>query len=306
MALFWIDGQYVNDSAIHIPPLSQTLHYGYGVYEGIRSYQCDQNVSIFQLPAHIDRLFFSASLLKMNIPFSKNQIEEACIEVIYQNQFGDAYLRPMAFMGDEFLGLHTDFSSVHVMVAAIPWRSFFSDPAQIKKGIAIKTSDIRRLCLPNQLQKAKANGFYLLSIMANNDARACGFQDALLLDPHGYVAEGTGANIFIVKNNVIYTPFIEFALDGITRKIVMKLAHDHHYAVIEKNILLAECYDADEVFFVGTAAEVLPITKIDNHIIGNGEMGLVTDYLRSAYLNTVLCQGETNDNDRKNRVSDCA
>lgn len=306
MTIYWMDGKYTDDSELRIPPLSQTLHYGYGVYEGIRSYQCEHRVSIFELSAHVERLFFSASLLKMNIPFSKNQIESACVEVISKNQFGDAYLRPMVFMGDEFLGLHTDFSSVHVMVAAIPWRSFFSDPAQIKKGISIKTSDIRRLDLPNQLQKAKANGFYLLSIMANNDARADGYQDALLLDPNGYVAEGTGANIFIVKNNVIYTPFIDFALDGITRRVVMKLAQENHFTVIEKNILLSECYDADEVFFVGTAAEVLPITKIDHHIISNGEMGLITAHLRNTYLNAVLYQGEKHDNHRKNRVSDCA
>lgn len=288
----WMDGKIIPSSEANIAALSQTLHYGFGVYEGIRSYQTNSGVAVFRLPDHINRLFQSADLLNIKIPYSKKDLNAICCTILEKNNFDQAYVRPMVFMGDEFLGLHTQISSVHVMIAAIKWNNFFISREHIKKGIALKTSSHERLALKNGLNKAKANGLYLISILANNEAKAAGCDEALMLDPYGFVAEGSGANIFMLKNDCLYTPYLHFALDGITRRTVIQIAADFNIKVVEKNILLEELYQADEIFFTGTAAEVLPITKIDNRIISTGEMGNVTEKIQQCYRDIVTGKNE--------------
>lgn len=283
----WIDGNYIPKADAKIAALSQTMQYGFGVYEGIRSYQTAQSPAIFRLNDHTDRLFQSADLLKITIPYSKKIINQTLCDIIQQNKLENAYLRPMIFMGDEFLGLHTQKSSVHVMIAAIAWNNFYLSREQIKKGISLKTSSYTRLPLKNNLHKAKANGLYLISILANNEAQEANCQEALMLDPHGFVAEGSGANIFLVKNNQLFTPHCDFALDGITRKTIMEIAQQNNISVTEKNITLDELYQADEVFFTGTAAEVLAVTQIDGRIIAKGEMGPITEKFQKNYNDIV-------------------
>lgn len=287
MSLIWIDGQYIEKDNAKIAALSQTFHYGFGVYEGIRSYETNEGVAIFRLNDHIDRLFRSADLLNIKISYSKKALDRIHHEILEKNDVKNAYLRPVVFMGDEYLGLHTQKTSVHVMIAAIKWNNFYISKEQLKRGISLKTSSHERLSLKNNLNKAKANGLYLISILANNEAHAAGYDEALMLDPHGFIAEGSGANIFMVKNNCLLTPFLHFALDGITRRTVIEMAKDLGISVAEKNITLDELYEADEIFFTGTAAEVLPVTKIDNHVISTGLMGKITEKLQQLYLDTV-------------------
>lgn len=291
-AFIWIDGKYIPQSEAKIAALSQTVQYGFGVYEGLRSYQTQQGPAIFRLNDHTDRLFQSADLLKITIPYTKTEINNTLRDILKKNKLGNAYLRPMVFMGDEFLGLHTQKSSVHMMIAAIAWNNFYLSREQIKKGISLKTSSYERLSLKNNLHKAKANGLYLISILANNEAQAANCHEALMLDPHGFVAEGSGANIFMVKNNQLFTPHLHFALDGITRKTIIEIAKKNNIPVTEKNITLDELYQADEVFFTGTAAEVLAVTKIDGHIISTGEMGKITETLQQHYNDIVSGQTE--------------
>lgn len=292
MPLIWIDGQYIDKENAKIPVLSQTFHYGFGVYEGLRSYETDHGASIFRLADHTNRLFESADLLNIKIPYTKEVLNAAQRDLIHLNHFTNAYVRPVVFMGDEFLGLHTQHSSIHVMIAAFQWNNFFISKEQIKKGISLKTSSHERLALKNSLTKVKANGLYLISILANNEARAAGCDEALMLDPNGMVAEGSGANIFMVKNNCLYTPHLHFALDGITRRTIIEIAKEDGFLVTEKNITLDELYQADEIFFTGTAAEVLPITRIDNHVISTGSMGNVTEKLQALYATIVTGKNE--------------
>lgn len=283
----WIDGHYISAEHAKIPALSQTFHYGFGVYEGLRSYEAAQGAAIFRLQDHIERLFQSARLLGINIPYQKEALESAASDLLQKNNLKNAYIRPVVFMGDEYLGLHTKNSSVHVMIAAIKWNNFYISRDKSKQGITLKIASYERLSLKNNLNKAKANGLYLISTLANNEAQNAGFHEALLLDPHGYVAEGGGANIFMVKNNCLYTPYLHFALDGITRKTIIEIAKNNDISVVEKNITPDELYQADEIFFTGTAAEVLPIIKIDHQTIATGRMGKLTEKMQQCYLNIV-------------------
>ena len=283
----WIDGQFVPKNAAKISAFSQTFHYGFGVYEGIRSYENENGPAIFRLTDHVDRLFQSAALLNIRIPYEVQTVCELHVDVMQKNQLTNAYLRPVVFMGDEYLGLHTQQSSVHLMIAAIPWNNFYIKSEQINRGISLKTSTHERMILKNDVHKAKANGHYLISILANNEAHDAGCDEALMLDSQGYIAEGSGANIFMVKNNQLHTPLLHCVLDGITRKTVIQIAADQGIETIEKNITPDELLRADEVFFTGTAAEVLAITKIDGHVIGTGVMGKTTQQLRQLYIQTV-------------------
>lgn len=287
MKYIWADDKFIPTPDAKIAIFSQTFHYGFGVYEGIRSYGTDDGTVIFRLEDHIDRLFCSADLLKIKIPYEPKKIIDAHYQLLEKNDFTDAYFRPVVFMGDEFLGLHTQHTSVHVMIAAIKWNNFFISKEQIQKGISVKTSSHERVSFKNGLNKAKANGLYLISILANNEVRSAGYDDALMLDPQGYIAEGTGSNIFMVKNNCLITPHLHFALDGITRRSVMQIARDEGIEIIEKNIMLDELYGADELFFTGTAAEVLPITTIDDRQISGGLMGSLTEKIQKQYSDSV-------------------
>lgn len=285
--LIWLDGKMVpwRDAKVHV--LTHTLHYGMGVFEGVRAYYNEaQGPCIFRLNEHTDRLFNSAHILGIKIPFTKEEINQAQLAVIRENNLQEAYLRPMVFMGSEAMGLRADGLKIHVMVAAWEWPSYMSPEAK-EQGIKIRTSSYTRHHVNITMCKAKANGNYMNSMLALREALECGCDEALLLDNEGYVAEGSGENFFLVKDGVIYTPELTSCLNGITRNTIFHLAEEAGYTVKEKRITRDEVYIADEAFFTGTAAEVLPIRMLDNRQIGEGKRGPVTTQLQTMYFDSV-------------------
>ncbi|MCI0508416.1 MAG: branched-chain amino acid transaminase [Gammaproteobacteria bacterium] len=289
--VIWLDGKFVpwRDAKIHV--LTHTLHYGMGVFEGVRAYKAEQGTCIFRLKEHTNRLFRSAHIMNMRIPFDKDTINNAQRAVVRENKLETAYLRPMCFYGSEGLGLRADNLKVHVMIAAWSWGSYLGADG-LEKGIRIKTSSFTRHHVNIAMCKAKANGQYINSMLALQEAMGCGYDEALLLDPEGYVAEGSGENIFVVRDGVIYTPELTSALDGITRDTIIRLAGEFHIPVKEKRITRDEVYIADEAFFTGTAAEVTPIRELDNRTIGSGSRGSITEKLQSAYFDLVHGRAE--------------
>lgn len=284
--VIWMDGAMVpwRDAQVHV--LTHTLHYGVGAFEGIRAYNTPQGTAIFRLDDHVRRLFDTAHILGMEMPYSRTQIRQACIDSVTQNKLETAYIRPLVYYGSEGMGLHAENLSVHVAIATWVWGAYLGADA-LEKGIRIKTSSFTRHLVNSVMCKAKACGNYLNSILALQEAARDGYDEALLLDTDGMVAEGSGENIFIVRNGVIFTPELTSALEGITRDTVMQLAQSTGSSVIEKRITRDEVYIADEAFFTGTAAEVTPIRELDNRIIGKGMPGPVTQQLQSAYLDLV-------------------
>ncbi len=285
--VIWFDGEMVpwRDARTHV--LTHTLHYGMGVFEGVRAYKGDQGTAIFRLQDHTDRLFRSAHILNMPMPYDKATINEAQRAAVRENELESAYLRPMAFYGSEGMGLRADNLKVHVIVAAWSWGSYLGKEG-MEKGIRIRTSSYTRHHVNITMCKAKANGNYMNSMLALQEALACGYDEAMLLDNEGYVAEGSGENIFIVRNGVIYTPDLTSALEGITRDTIVQLAAEIGVEVREKRITRDEVYIADEAFFSGTAAEVTPIREVDNRAIGEGHRGPITERLQSMYFDQVL------------------
>ncbi|MBI4005552.1 MAG: branched-chain amino acid transaminase, partial [Gammaproteobacteria bacterium] len=265
---------------------THTLHYGMGVFEGIRAYHTKKGTAIFRLQEHINRLFRSAHILRMAIPFDKATINQACCSAVRENHLDSAYIRPLCFYGAEGMGLHAENLKVHVMIAAWAWGSYLGSEA-LEKGIRIKTSSFTRHHVNITMCKAKANGNYINSMLALQDALDCGYDEALLLDNEGYVAEGSGENIFIVRDGILYTPETTSALEGITRESVMTLAAGAGLSVKERRITRDEVYVADEAFFTGTAAEVTPVRELDGRKIGDGRRGPVTKQLQSLYFDQV-------------------
>ena len=285
--LIWFDGEMVpwRDAKVHV--LTHTLHYGMGVFEGVRAYKTDSNgTCIFRLKEHTDRLFRSAKILGMDMPFDKDQVNEAQLAVVRENNLEEAYLRPMCFLGSEGMGLRADGLKTHMIVASWEWPSYMS-PEATENGIIVRTSSLTRHHVNIAMTKAKANGNYINSIMALREALQTGADEALMLDVEGFVAEGSGENFFMVRDGVIYTPETTSCLEGITRATVMQLADELGYEVREKRITRDEVYVADEAFFTGTAAEVLPIRELDNRASGEGSRGPITKALRSAYFGHV-------------------
>ncbi|MEK9711231.1 MAG: branched-chain amino acid transaminase [Thalassolituus sp.] len=284
--LIWLDGELVNwrDAKVHV--LTHTLHYGMGVFEGVRAYETDQGAAIFRLQEHTDRLFRSAHILNMKLPFTKEELNEAQRAAVRENGLNSAYIRPMAFLGSEGMGLRADNLQVHVMVAAWEWPAYMGEEAKTK-GIKIRTSSYTRHHVNITMCKAKANGNYINSMLALREALDSGCEEALLLDNEGYVAEGSGENFFLVRDGIIYTPELTSCLDGITRKTIIEMAESLGYQVREKRITRDEVYVADEAFFTGTAAEVLPIQSLDGRVIGAGSRGPVTEKLQTMYFDTV-------------------
>lgn len=285
--LIWVDGEMVpwRDAKVHV--LTHTLHYGMGVFEGVRAYQSrDRGCCIFKLQEHTDRLFRSAKIMNMPMPFDKATLNDAQCQVVRENNLQEAYLRPMAFLGSEGMGLRADSLKVHVIVAAWNWPSYMSPEAK-QNGIKVRTSSFTRHHVNISMCKAKANGHYINSMLALREALDSGCEEALLLDVDGYVAEGSGENIFIVRDGEILTPDLTSCLDGITRKTLYQLAADCGYTVREKRITRDEVYIADEAFFTGTAAEVLPIRMLDGRVIGEGQRGPVTTMLQDLYFAAV-------------------
>lgn len=284
--LIWFDGELVpwRDANVHV--LTHTLHYGMGCFEGVRAYAAQQGTAIFRLKEHTDRLFDSAKILGMEMPFSKAEINEACRAAVRENNLKEAYLRPMVFFGSEGMGLRADNLKTHVIVAAWEWPSYMSPEAR-ELGIKVQTSSFTRHHVNISVTRAKANGQYINSMMALAEAQRGGYDEALMLDPQGYVAEGTGENVFAVKNGVIYTPSLTACLNGITRNTVFHMAKHFGHELVEKQITRDEMYIADEVFFTGTAAEVLPVRELDGRVIGEGRRGPVTEQIQSMYFDVV-------------------
>ncbi|QFS85804.1 MULTISPECIES: branched-chain amino acid transaminase [unclassified Marinobacter] len=284
--VIWLDGEMVpwRDAKTHV--LTHTLHYGLGCFEGVRAYNTANGPAIFRLKEHTDRLFRSAHILNMKMPFSKDEINEAQRAAVRENDLDEAYLRPMAFLGSEGMGLRADNLKVHVMVAAWSWPSYMSPEAK-ELGIKVRTSSYTRHHVNITMCKAKANGNYINSMLALNEAISGGAEEALLLDNEGYVAEGSGENIFIVRNGELHTPELTSCLEGITRATIIDFAKDLGLQVKERRITRDEVYVAEEAFFTGTAAEVLPIRELDGRQIGEGKRGPITEKLQSMYFDAV-------------------
>ena len=279
----WMDGELVpwREAKVHV--LTHTLHYGLGAFEGIRAYKTPSGPAIFRLPEHVRRLFESAKILGMSLPWTPQQVIDACCTVVRDNRLESAYIRPMAFYGDEGMGLRADNLSVHLMVAAWDWGAYLGDES-MERGIRIRTSSFTRHHVNIAMCRAKANGQYINSMLALQEAVACGYDEALLLDPEGFVAEGSGENFFLVRDGVIHTPELASALAGVTRDAVMTIAREAGYEIRERRITRDEVYVCDEAFFTGTAAEVTPIRELDNRPIGDGSRGPVTTDLQSRFF----------------------
>jgi branched-chain amino acid aminotransferase len=289
--VIWLDGELVpwREAKVHV--LTHTLHYGMGVFEGVRAYKTDSGTAIFRLKEHTNRLFRSAHILGMNMPYDKDTLNEVQCVVVRENKLDSAYLRPMCFLGSEGMGLRADNLSTHVMVAAWEWGAYLGVES-MEKGIRIRTSSYTRHHVNITMCKAKANGNYINSMLALQEALSCGYDEALLLDNEGYVAEGSGENIFIVRDGTLYTPDLTSALEGVTRDTIVVLADEFGIPLVEKRITRDEVYVADEAFFTGTAAEVTPIRELDNRKIGAGSRGPITEKLQSAFFDHV--HGRTN------------
>jgi branched-chain amino acid aminotransferase len=283
----WMDGQLVEwrDAKIHV--LSHTLHYGCGAFEGVRAYKTEAGTAIFRLPEHTERLFNSAKILRMHIPFTPEQIMAAQREVVRVNQLETCYLRPLVWIGSEKLGVSPKGNTIHVMVAAWPWGAYLGDEG-LRRGIRVKTSSYTRHHVNITMTQAKAVSNYTNSILANMEATEDGYDEALLLDASGFVSEGAGENLFIIKKGVVYTPDLSAgALNGITRDTIFAICQDLGLKLVEKRITRDEVYISDEAFFTGTAAEVTPIRELDRITLGAGERGPITERIQSAFFDIV-------------------
>ena len=283
----WMDGQLVDwrDAKVHV--LTHTMHYGCGAFEGLRAYKTDKGTAIFRLQEHTDRLFNSAKILRMTIPFTKEQVNAAQCEVVRSNQLESGYIRPLAWLGSEKLGVSPKGNKVHLMVAAWTWGAYLGAEG-MERGIRIKTSSYTRHHVNITMTQAKTVSNYTNSILANMEATDDGYDEALLLDAAGFVSEGAGENLFIIKDGVVYTPDLSAgALNGITRNTVLHICADLGIEVVQKRITRDEVYIADEAFFSGTAAEITPIRELDRLPIGAGSRGPVTQRIQQAFFDIV-------------------
>ena len=282
----WMDGNLVewSDAKIHV--LTHTLHYGTGVFEGVRAYETSDGPAIFRLEDHTNRLFESAKLIGMKIPYDAKELNDAQSQVVKINNLKNAYIRPMCFYGSEGMGLRADNLKVHAIVAAWDWGSYLGDD-KILNGIKVKVTDFPKRSEKSMLHKAKASGNYLYSMLALKDALNSGFDEALILDTDDNVNEGSGENFFMITNNTIHTPKDATVLNGITRQTVMKIARDLNYSVEETNISVDDVKSSDEAFFTGTAAEVTPIIQVDNVKINNGKPGEITKKIQKIYFDLI-------------------
>ncbi|KAF1050314.1 branched-chain amino acid transaminase [Xylophilus sp.] len=283
----WFDGQLVDwrDAKVHV--LTHTLHYGAGVFEGVRAYETPSGTAVFRLEEHTERLFNSAKILRIQVPFTKQQVNEAHKEVLRANGLKSAYIRPLVWIGSEKLGVNPRGNRIHVAIAAWHWGAYLGEEG-LARGIRVKTSSFTRHHVNITMTQAKAVSNYSNSILANLEATDDGYDEALLLDASGFVSEGAGENIFIVKNGVIYTPDLSAgALNGITRNTIFSVAKDLGLEIVQKRITRDEVYIADEAFFTGTAAEVTPIRELDRIEIGIGSRGPVTERVQAAFFDIV-------------------
>ena len=288
----WQNGKLIpwREATVHV--LTHTLHYGVGVFEGVRAYQTPRGPCIFRLAEHTKRLFNSAHILELAIPFTLEEVSRAQCEVFAANGLEEGYLRPMVYLGSEAMGLRAKGLSVNLVIAAWPWPNYM-DPESRERGIRVRTSSYTRHHVNITMCKAKANGNYINSILALHEAIDSGCDEALMLDTEGYVAEGTGENVFIVRDGVLHTPELTSCLDGITRNTLLHLAREIGLPILERRITRDEVYICDEAFFTGTAAEVLPIRELDGRRIGSGTRGPITERLQSMYFEQVRGQRKT-------------
>ncbi|NDC07795.1 MAG: branched-chain amino acid transaminase [Oxalobacteraceae bacterium] len=282
----WKDGKLVDWRDANLHMLTHSLHYGMAVFEGVRAYKTVDGTAIFRLREHTQRLFNSAKIFQMAIPYDMETLIEAQKEVVRANQLESCYLRPLVWIGSEKMGVSARGNTIHVGIAAWPWGAYLGEEG-LKRGIRVKTSSFTRHHVNVSMVRAKASGYYINSILANQEVTAEGYDEALLLDTDGYVSEGAGENVFLIRNGKIYTPDLASCLDGITRDAVLTMARDLGIEVIEKRITRDELYCADEAFFTGTAAEITPIRELDNRQIGIGSRGPVTEKLQSLFFDVV-------------------
>jgi branched-chain amino acid aminotransferase len=283
----WMDGELVDwrDAKIHV--LTHTLHYGCGAFEGVRAYKTDQGTAIFRLREHTERLFNSGKILRMGIPFSLQQVMDAQCEVVRANKLESCYIRPLIWIGDEKLGVSPKGNKIHLMVAAWSWGAYLGEEG-LARGIRVKTSSYTRHHVNITMTQAKTVSNYTNSILANMEATEDGYDEALLLDASGFVSEGAGENIFVIKNGVVYTPDLSAgALNGITRNTIFAICTDLGLKLVEKRITRDEIYISDEAFFTGTAAEVTPIRELDRVQIGAGARGPITEKIQKAFFDIV-------------------
>ena len=282
----WMDGKFVAWDAAKVHVLSHTLHYGLGVFEGIRCYKTAKGPAIFRLDDHVTRLFDSAHIFMMEIPFTEKEIRNAIIETVKINRLKECYIRPLAYIGYGSMGLYPIGNPVNVSIAAWPWGAYLGDEG-LEKGIRIKVSSFTRHHVNVDMTRGKVCGYYVNSQLAKKEAKSCGYDEAVLLDTEGYVSEGSGENIFIVRNGKIKTTPLTSILEGITRESIIRVAADRGITVEEERFTRDEMYIADEAFLTGTAAEVTPIREIDGRVIGDGRRGRVTKKLQAAFFDIV-------------------
>ena len=281
----WFDGKIVHSNEANVHVLTHTLHYGLGVFEGVRAYETPEGTKIFRLNDHTERLFSSAHAVDLEIPYSIDEINKAQVEIVKINKLKEAYIRPMCFYGSGSLGLRADDLKVHTIVAAWEWPSYMA-PEVFEKGIKVKISSYKRE-RGNLVSRSKVNGNYVKSMMALKEALKEGYAEALLLDTENYISEGSGENLFAVKNEELFTPSLDASLDGITRKAIISLAEELGMKVNVKDLSESDITSSDELFFTGTAAEVVPITQVNNLKIGSGKRGKVTEVLQKNYFDQV-------------------
>jgi len=282
----WMDGKLIDWDQANVHILTHTLHYGLGMFEGIRCYKTDKGSAIFRLDEHVDRLFASSHIFNIEIPYTKKEIRDAIIQTVKVNKLKECYIRPLVYIGYGAMGLYPKGNPIRVAIAAWPWGAYLGDEG-IEKGIRIQVSSFTRHHVNSSMTRAKVCGYYVNSQIAKKEAIACGFDEALLLDAEGYISEGSGENVFIVRNGRIKTTPLTTILEGITRDSIITIAKDNKMPVLEERFTRDEIYIADEAFFTGTAAEVTPIREIDNRKIGAGSRGRITKKLQSIFFDIV-------------------
>ena len=291
--VIWKNGSFEKweNASVHL--LSHTMHYGTGVFEGVRAYKTDEGPAIFRLQDHTNMLFYAASKLSVEIPYSRDELNKVQKDIFSMNNLEEGYLRPIVYLGSESLGIRATELSVNVAVAAWEWPSYMSPEAK-EQGISVIKSSFDQYSNPLH-SGYKIIGTYINSTMALHEAIQKGADEAILLDKNGFISEGSGENIFLIKNNTIYTPTVDHCLNGITRQSVMKIALDMGYEVVEKNLKIDELINSDEAFFTGTAVEITPISKIDEMVIGSGSRGPVTQKLQKTYEDIIFGRNKNYD-----------
>lgn len=282
----WMDGKLVDWRSANVHVLTHSLHYGMAVFEGVRAYKTPEGTAIFRLQEHTRRLLNSAKIFQMKVGYDADTLMAAQREVVRANKLESCYLRPLIWVGSEKLGISARDNTIHTAIAAWSWGAYLGEEA-LAQGIRVKTSSFTRHHVNVSLVRAKASGYYINSILANQEATALGYDEALLLDTEGYVSEGSGENVFVVRDGTIYTPDLASCLDGITRNSVLQIATDLGIPVREKRITRDEMYCADEAFFSGTAAEITPIRSLDDREIGNGARGPITKQIQDTFFAAV-------------------